>query len=117
MSQGKRRSRRGVLSPCLFNVYMEGVMKEVKMGMRRRGVSFLEDGKEWRLPGLLYAEDLVLCGASEEDLRVMLGRFAVVCRRKALKVNEVNCKVMVLNGEEEGLECEVHVDGFRLEHV
>ena len=25
-------------------------------------------------------------------------------------------KVMVLNGEE-GLECEVHVDGIRLEHV
>ena len=40
------------------------------MGMGRRGVSFLEDGKEWRLPGLLYANDLVLCGESKEDLRV-----------------------------------------------
>ena len=35
-------------------------MKE--MGMGGRGVSFLEDGKEWRLSGLLYADDLVLCG-------------------------------------------------------
>ena len=32
-----------------------GVMKEVKMGMERRGVSFLEDERGWRLPGLLYA--------------------------------------------------------------
>ena len=48
-------------------------MKEVKMGMGRRGVSFLEDGREWRLPGLLYTDDLVLCGESEEDLRVMEG--------------------------------------------
>ena len=39
-------------------------------------MSFLEDGREWRLPVLLYADDLVLCGESEEDLRVML---KVVC--------------------------------------
>ena len=51
---------------------MDGVMKKVKMGMRRRGVSFLEDGRELRFPGLLYADDLVLCGESEEDLRVMV---------------------------------------------
>ena len=25
-----------IMSPCLFNVYMDGVMKEVKMGMGRR---------------------------------------------------------------------------------
>ena len=32
------------MSLWLFNVYMGGVMKEVKMmGMGRRGVSFLED--------------------------------------------------------------------------
>ena len=44
-------------------------------------MSFLEDGREWRLPVLLYADDLVLCGELEEDLRVMVGRFAEVCRR------------------------------------
>ena len=42
-----------VMSPCLFNVYMDGVMKEVKMGMGRRGVSSTEDGRVRRLPGLL----------------------------------------------------------------
>ena len=41
-----------IISPWLFNVYMDGVMKEVKMGMGRRGVSFLEDRREWRLPGI-----------------------------------------------------------------
>ena len=57
------------------------MMKEVKMGMGRRGVRFLEDGRYWRLPGLLYTDDLVLCGESEEELRSMVGRFAEVCRR------------------------------------
>ena len=68
-----------IMSPWLFNVYMDGVMKEVKKGMGRSGVSFLEDGREWRLLGLLHADDLFLCGESEEDLRVMVGRFAGVC--------------------------------------
>ena len=44
----------------------------MKIGMGRRGVSFLEDRREWRLHGLLYANDLVLCGESEEDLRLMV---------------------------------------------
>ena len=46
--------------PWVFNVYMNPVIKEVKMVMRRMGVRFLKEGREWRLPGLLYADDLVL---------------------------------------------------------
>ena len=57
-----------------------GLMK-VKMGM---GSEVLEDGREWRLPGLLDADDLVLCGESEEDLRAMMGQFAEVCRWREL---------------------------------
>ena len=71
---------------------------------------------EWRLPGFLYTSDLVQLGELKEDLRVMVGRSAEVCRKRGLKVNVGNCKVMVLNGEE-GLQCEVHVDGIRLEHA
>ena len=50
------------MSPWLFNLYMYAVMKEMKMGMGKRGVIFLEDVREWRLLGFLYADDLVLCG-------------------------------------------------------
>ena len=45
-----------------------------------------------------------------------MGWFSEVCRRRGLEVNVGKCKVMVLNGEE-GLECEVHVDGICLVHV
>ena len=38
-----------IMSPWLFNVYMDPVMKEVKMGMGRKGVRFQEEGKECRL--------------------------------------------------------------------
>ena len=32
------------------------------------------------MPGLLYADDLVLCGELEEDLNVMERHFVEVCR-------------------------------------
>ena len=32
---------------------------------------FREEGREWRLPDLLYTDDLVFCGESEVDLRAM----------------------------------------------
>ena len=34
-----------------------------------------KEGREWRLPSLLYAVDLVLCSESEEDLRAMVEWF------------------------------------------
>ena len=85
---------------------MDAVTKEVEMEMERRGVRFQEDGREWRLPGLLYTDDLVLCDESEEDLRAMVGWFVEVGRRRRLKVNEDKSNVRVLNGEK-GLEYEV----------
>ena len=55
------------------------------------------------------------CVELVEDLRAMVRYFVEVCRRKGLKGNACKRKVMVLNGEE-GLECEVIVDGVRLEN-
>ena len=57
---------------------------------------FLEDGRECRLPDLLYAEDLVQCGESEEGLRAMMGQFVEVCRRGGLKVNAGKSKAVAM---------------------
>ena len=81
------------------------------MRMGRRGVRFQEEGSEWLLPVLLYTDDLVLCGESEEDPRAIVGGFIEVCRRRGLEVNAGKSKVMVLGGKEE-LECEVYVNGM-----
>ena len=63
------------MSPWLSYEYIDAAMKEMKIGIGRRGVRFMEEEREWRLP----ADDLVLCGESKEDLRVMVGRFVEVC--------------------------------------
>ena len=71
------------MSPLAFQC-IDAVMKEVKMGMGKRGMRLLENGREWRLLGLLYADDLVLCGVSVEELKAIVGWFAEVCRKRTL---------------------------------
>ena len=48
----------------------------------------------------LVADDLVLCGELEEDLKKMLGHFVDACKRRGLKVIADKSMVMVLGGEE-----------------
>ena len=103
-----RSVRQGcIMSPLLFNVYMDSDER----GENRDEEVGIEISGEWRLPALLYADDLVLCGESEDDLRAMMQRFVEVCR-KSLKVNADKSKVMGMNGEE-GLECDIRVDVAR----
>ena len=45
-----------------------------------------EERRKWILAGLLYGNDLVLCGRLQEDFRAMVRHFAEVCRRTGLKV-------------------------------
>ena len=74
------------MSTSLFNVYMGTVRKEVNMKMGGRGVRILKERREWRLPGLLYSNDLILCGESEEDLRARPGwNGLLMCVYLALK--------------------------------
>ena len=75
-------------------------MKDVKVGMGRRGLRFMEEKGETG-DYLLYANDSVLYGESEEDMKVMVSHFVKVYRRRGMKVNARKSKVMVLNGEEE----------------
>ena len=77
-----------IMSHWLLNIYIDGVMKEVKMGMGRMGVRLLGDGREWRLPGLLYVDVLVLWGESKGDLRPMVGRLLRVYEKRT----ESQCK-------------------------
>ena len=107
--------------PWLFNVYMDAVRKEVQMEMGSIGVKFLYEGREGRLPGLLYADDLVIFGVffckPEQDMKVMMERFVGVCRRIDMKTNANKSKVMSARwrGEIGG---RIHVgDRARLKHV
>src|SRR5678816_4589043 len=92
-----------------------GVMKELEVGVAGNRVRMTENGDKWRVPYLLYADDLVLCGESEESLSGMVERFGRVCKRRGLKVNIDKSKVTVVS--EDSPQCEVMLDGEQLEQV
>ena len=52
------------------------------------------------MPGLLFADDLVLCGKPEEDMKVIVERFVKLCRSSGLKVNVDKSRVVGLCEEE-----------------
>ena len=79
------------------------------------GDRMMENGGEWRVLYLLYADDLVLCGESEESLRGLVERFGRVCKRWGLKVNVDRSKVMIVS--EDSPRCEVMLDDEQLEQV
>src|SRR5678815_3814626 len=83
------------MSPWRSNLYMDEVMKELEVRVTRDSVRMMGNEREWKISYLLYEDDLVLCGESEESLRGLIERFGRVCKRRGLKVNVDKSKVMV----------------------
>jgi len=105
-----------VMSPWLFNVFMDAVMKEVRMGTRNIGVRLEVNGNEWRVSDLLYADDVVFMSETEAELRSMIECFNNVSNRRGLRVNASKSKVMVV-GKGEGVVCQIDLNGQTLEQV
>ena len=84
-----------VMSPWLFNVYMDGVIKEVKAKIAGAGVKMYESGDMWKVWTCLYADDAVLVAESESELQKVVNEFERVCTRRKLKVNVSKSKIMV----------------------
>ncbi len=46
-----------MMSLWLFSVYMDGVMKEIQGKKVDAGVPLMREGRDWRVPVLLFAYD------------------------------------------------------------
>ena len=68
-----------MLSPLLFIIVMEAVTHSVREGL------------PWEM---LYADDLVLVGKCEEELKEKLRKWNECLKDKGLKINEEKTKVM-----------------------
>ena len=107
-----------VMSPWLFNVYMDGVVREVKMRTLGRGLGMKEqNGHEWEVSQLLFADDTALVAGTEEKLQRLVDEFGVVCKRRKLKVNVGKSKVMVCSRDRQRVQLRVRLNGELLEEV
>ncbi len=74
-----------VMSPWLFNIYMDGCIREMKVGVRDLGTRLNMRGVEQPVVADLYADDAVLLAESEGMLQRIVDEFDRVCKRPKLK--------------------------------
>ena len=107
-----------VMSPWLFNIYMDGVVREVYARVGGNGVNLVEDdGRHWELCQVLFADDTALVADSEDKLQKIVEEFDRVCVRRKLKINVNKSKVMRCSRREDGRRLNVRLNGERLEEV
>ena len=104
-----------VMSPWLFNVYMDGVVREVNVRVLGKGLKLLSaNGGRFEINQLLFADDTALVAASEEKLCRLASEFGRVCERRKLRVNIVKMRCSRYGN---GDRMHVILNGERLEEV
>ena len=84
-----------VMSPWLFNVYMDGVVREINITVLGKGLELLSvNGGRYEKNQLLFADDTALVADSEEKLGRLVSEFGRICERRKLRVNVSKNKVM-----------------------
>ena len=105
MIQKKKRTRHGttdwlqigkgvrqgcILSPCLFNLYAEYVMRNTGLEETQAGIKIA--GRN--INNLRYADDTTLMAESEEELQSLLMKVEVESEKVGLKLNIQKMKIM-----------------------
>jgi len=102
----------------LFNVYIDGVVREANARMLGRGLSPINPvGGKWSLNQLLFADDTILVADSEKTLRQPVEEFGRVGKRRKLRVNESKSKVLRCTRMVDGRRMNVVLNGKLLEEV
>ena len=84
-----------VMSPWLFNVYVDGVVREVNIRVLGKGLELLSaNGGRFEINQLSFADDTALVADSEEKLCRQVSEFGRVCERIKLRINVGKSKVM-----------------------
>ena len=74
-----------VMSPWLFNVYMDGVIREVDVRVLGKGLELLSaNGGRFEINQLLFVDDTALVADSEEKLCRLVSECGRVCEKRKL---------------------------------
>ena len=107
-----------VMSPWLFNLYVDGVVRDVNARVLGRGLELVgDDDHAWELNQLLFADDTVFVADSEEKLQRLVTEFGRVCERRKLRINVGKSKVMKCSRDMDGARMNVDLNGEVLEQV
>ena len=88
---GKEVCQGCILSPCLFNLYAEDIMKNAGLEEAQAGIKIaIRNINNHR-----YADDTTLMAESEEELKSLLKKMKEESEKVGLKLNIQKMKIMV----------------------
>ena len=79
-----------ILSPCLFNLYVEYIMRNAELDEAQAGIKIA--GRN--ISNLRYADDTTLMAESEEELKSLLKKVKEESEKVGLKLNIQKTKIM-----------------------
>ena len=89
----EKGARQGcLLSPCLFNLYAEHIMRNSWLGELQAGI---KTGRR-NISNLRHVDDITLTAENEEEIKSLLMRMKVQSKRADLKLNIKQFKLMAL---------------------
>ena len=87
---GKQVRQGCVLSPCLFNLYAECIMRNAGLEEAQAGIKIARRN----INNLTYADDTTLMAESEEELKSLLMKVKEESEKVGLKLNIQKMKIM-----------------------
>ena len=79
-----------ILSPCLFNLYAENILRNVRLEETQAGIKTA--GRN--INNFRYADDTTLMAESEEELKSLLTKVKEESEKVGLKLNIQKTKIM-----------------------
>ena len=87
---GKGVCQGGILSPCLFNLYADYILRNAGLEEAQEGIKFARRN----INNLRHAGDTTLISESEEKLKILLMKVKEECEKVGLKLNIQKTKIM-----------------------
>ena len=82
-----------ILSPCLFNLYAEYIMRYAGLDEAQAGIKIVRRN----INNLRYADDTTLMAESKEELKSLLMKVEEESKKVGLKLNIQKTKIMASN--------------------
>lgn len=111
-SEGLRQG--GVLSPTLFNVLMDDIIKEVKKKTRKLQAGYRKL-EVLRIGECAFADDLTILARNEEDMQYNMEIWKTELEKQGLKINIEKTKVMSVG--EKGSNILIKLNGSIIEQT
>ena len=85
-------------SPMLFNIFINDVLDNME------GIDVPKT--DLKIPGLMFADDIVLFGRSKEDIEAKIEKLCLWTKENKMKINSDKCGLLVWESNENGIERE-----------